>query len=121
VETEKPMGVIVQFGGQTPLNLSAGLHQAGVPILGTQPESIDRAEDRKHFQALLNKLGLVQPANDTALTIDEAVRWQRLLVIRLLSVLLTFSAEEPCELFMIVPAWRILRAWPLWRLRAIRC
>ena len=73
VETEKPMGVIVQFGGQTPLNLSSGLHRAQVPILGTQPESIDRAEDRKHFQALLNKLGLVQPANDTALSIGEAV------------------------------------------------
>jgi carbamoyl-phosphate synthase large subunit len=73
VETEKPMGVIVQFGGQTPLNLSSGLHRARVPILGTQPESIDRAEDRKHFQALLNKLGLVQPDNDTALSIDDAV------------------------------------------------
>ena len=73
VETEKPMGVIVQFGGQTPLNLSVGLHAAGVPILGTQPESIDRAEDRKLFQAMLNKLGLVQPANGTALTIKEAV------------------------------------------------
>jgi carbamoyl-phosphate synthase large subunit len=73
VETEKPMGVIVQFGGQTPLNLSSGLHRAGVPILGTQPESIDRAEDRKHFQTFLNKLGLVQPANDTALTVDEAL------------------------------------------------
>jgi carbamoyl-phosphate synthase large subunit len=73
VETEKPMGLIVQFGGQTPLNLSVGLHAAGVPILGTQPESIDRAEDRKLFQAMLNKLGLVQPANGTALTIKEAV------------------------------------------------
>ncbi len=73
VETEKPMGVIVQFGGQTPLNLSVGLHAAGVPILGTQPESIDRAEDRKLFQAMLNKLGLVQPANGTALTIKDAV------------------------------------------------
>jgi carbamoyl-phosphate synthase large subunit len=73
VETEKPMGVIVQFGGQTPLNLSVGLHAAGVPILGTQPESIDRAEDRKLFQAMLNKLGLVQPANGTALTVEEAV------------------------------------------------
>jgi carbamoyl-phosphate synthase large subunit len=73
VETEKPMGVIVQFGGQTPLNLSVGLHAAGVPILGTQPESIDRAEDRKLFQAMLNKLGLVQPANGTALTIEEAL------------------------------------------------
>ncbi|MEJ2099067.1 MAG: carbamoyl-phosphate synthase large subunit [Desulfobacterales bacterium] len=74
VETEQPMGVIVQFGGQTPLNLSVGLHAAGVPILGTQPESIDRAEDRKHFQAMLDKLGLIQPANGTALTVEEAVR-----------------------------------------------
>jgi carbamoyl-phosphate synthase large subunit len=73
VETEKPDGVIVQFGGQTPLNLSKGLHKAGVPIIGTQPESIDRAEDRKLFQAMLKKLGLVQPANDTAMTVDEAV------------------------------------------------
>ena len=67
------MGVIVQFGGQTPLNLSVGLHAAGVPILGTQPESIDRAEDRKLFQAMLNKLGLIQPANGTAVTIKEAL------------------------------------------------
>ncbi len=74
VETEKPMGVIVQFGGQTPLNLSVGLHAAGVPILGTQPESIDRAEDRKLFQAMLNKLGLIQPANGTALNVDDALK-----------------------------------------------
>jgi carbamoyl-phosphate synthase large subunit len=73
VETEKPMGVIVQFGGQTPLNLSEALHNAGVPILGTQPESINRAEDRKQFQALLKKLGLIQPDNGTALTIIDAV------------------------------------------------
>jgi len=74
VNTEKPMGVIVQFGGQTPLNLSVPLFEAGVPILGTQPESIDRAEDRELFQAMLNKLGLVQPANGTATTIGDAVR-----------------------------------------------
>jgi carbamoyl-phosphate synthase large subunit len=73
VETEKPMGVIVQFGGQTPLNLSVPLHDAGVPILGTRPESIDRAEDREEFQAFLNKLGLVQPANGTAVSVEEAV------------------------------------------------
>ena len=73
VETEKPLGVIVQFGGQTPLNLSVPLHEAGVPILGTQPESIDRAEDRELFQAMLKKLGLVQPDNGTAVTIEEAV------------------------------------------------
>ena len=74
VESESPMGVIVQFGGQTPLNLSVGLHAAGVPILGTQPDSIDRAEDRKLFQAMLNKLGLVQPANGTALNVDDALK-----------------------------------------------
>ena len=73
VETEKPMGVIVQFGGQTPLNLSVPLHEAGVPILGTQPASIDRAEDRKLFQAMLNELGLIQPANGTAASVEEAV------------------------------------------------
>ncbi len=72
VETEKPMGVILQFGGQTPLNLSSGLFEAGVKILGTQPESIDRAEDRELFQAMLNKLCLVQPPNRTAMSVDEA-------------------------------------------------
>jgi len=73
VETEKPLGVIVQFGGQTPLNLSVPLFEAGVPILGTQPESIHRAEDRKMFQAMLKKLGLVQPDNGSALNVEEAV------------------------------------------------
>ncbi|RJQ48947.1 MAG: carbamoyl-phosphate synthase large subunit [Desulfobacteraceae bacterium] len=73
VETEKPFGVIVQFGGQTPLNLSVSLAKAGVPILGTQPESIDRAEDRRLFQRMLKKLGLVQPENGTAVSVEEAV------------------------------------------------
>jgi len=70
--SEKPLGVIVQFGGQTPLNLSSALAQAGVPILGTPPESIDRAEDRELFQAMLKKLGLKQPDNGTSLTIAGA-------------------------------------------------
>jgi len=72
VEKEKPDGVIVQFGGQTPLNLAVPLAKAGVPIIGTSPDSIDRAEDRKRFQQLLQKLGLVQPANGTARGTDEA-------------------------------------------------
>ena len=72
VEKEQPCGVIVQFGGQTPLNLATPLAQAGVPILGTDPVSIDRAEDREQFQALLKKLNLVQPANGIALGVDEA-------------------------------------------------
>ncbi|HID97351.1 MAG TPA: carbamoyl-phosphate synthase large subunit, partial [Thermodesulfobacteriaceae bacterium] len=73
VALEKPMGVIVQFGGQTPLNLANSLAQAGVPILGTSPENIDRAEDRKSFQMMLHKLGLMQPANGTAHSADEAL------------------------------------------------
>jgi carbamoyl-phosphate synthase large subunit len=73
IQTEKPDGVIVQFGGQTPLNLATALHKANVPILGTQPESIDRAEDRELFQAMLNKLGLVQPSNGTAKSVEEAI------------------------------------------------
>ncbi|RJQ71720.1 MAG: carbamoyl-phosphate synthase large subunit [Desulfobacteraceae bacterium] len=74
VEKERPYGVIVQFGGQTPLNLATPLAKAGVPILGTRPQSIDRAEDREQFQAMLHKLGLVQPQNGIALSFDEARR-----------------------------------------------
>jgi len=72
IETEKPEGVIVQFGGQTPLNLAVPLMRAGVPILGTSPDSIDRAEDRERFQALLRKLGLKQPPNGTAFSFEQA-------------------------------------------------
>jgi carbamoyl-phosphate synthase large subunit len=72
VELEKPDGVIIQFGGQTPLNLAVPLLRAGVPILGTHPDSIDRAEDRERFQALIKKLDLMQPANATVLSFDEA-------------------------------------------------
>ena len=72
VEKEKPYGVIVQFGGQTPLNLATDLQKAGVPIIGTSPESIDRAEDRDLFQAMLDKLGLLQPENGIAHSYEEA-------------------------------------------------
>ena len=74
IDAEKPDGVIVQFGGQTPLNLAAPLEKAGVKIIGTTPENIDRAEDRKRFKALLKKLGLTQPSNDTANSVEEARR-----------------------------------------------
>ena len=73
IEREKPDGVIVQFGGQTPLNLAVPLARVGVPIIGTPPDAIDRAEDRKRFQQLLQKLGLRQPANGTAHTLEEAL------------------------------------------------
>ncbi len=72
VDVEKPNGVIVQFGGQTPLNLAMRLHEAGVPIIGTSPDSIDLAEDRKRFGALLSELGIPQPENGTATSIEGA-------------------------------------------------
>jgi carbamoylphosphate synthase large subunit/REP element-mobilizing transposase RayT len=73
-DQEKPEGVFVQFGGQTPLNLADGLKAAGVPILGTQPENIEMAEDRKLFAAMLDKLGLRQTPSGSAVTTDEAVK-----------------------------------------------
>ncbi|TRZ48038.1 carbamoyl-phosphate synthase large subunit, partial [bacterium] len=72
IEVEKPMGVIVQFGGQTPLNLAIPLRKAGVNLLGTSADSIDIAEDRKRFKQMLHKLNLLQPDNGTAFTFEEA-------------------------------------------------
>ena len=72
VEVEKPQGVIVQFGGQTPLRLAVPLARAGVPIIGTSPDAIDRAEDRERFAALLTKLGLRQTENGTARSVEAA-------------------------------------------------
>ena len=74
VEQESPEGVIVQFGGQTPLNLSVPLAEAGVPILGTSPENIYRAEDRDHFQKMLKKLNILQPPNGIATNEEEALK-----------------------------------------------
>ncbi|CAM5453145.1 carbamoyl-phosphate synthase large subunit [Thauera mechernichensis] len=74
VHIEKPVGVIVQFGGQTPLKRAQALQDNGVPIIGTSPDMIDAAEDRERFQKLLNDLGLRQPPNRTARTPEEAVR-----------------------------------------------
>ena len=73
VEVEKPKGVIVQYGGQTPLKLAEDLEAAGVPIIGTTPDSIDLAEDRERFQQLLNELGLRQPPNRTARSEEQAI------------------------------------------------
>jgi len=73
IRREKPEGVIVQFGGQTPLKLAVPLENEGVRILGTSPDSIDRAEDRKRFKELLDKLELLQPESGTAVSRDEAV------------------------------------------------
>ncbi len=77
VHAEKPTGVIVQVGGQTPLKLAVALEQAGVPIIGTSPDAIDRAEDRERFAALLRKLGLKQPENGIARSVDEAIKVAR--------------------------------------------
>lgn len=73
VRVEKPKGVIVQYGGQTPLKLARALEENGVPIIGTSPDAIDRAEDRERFQQMVNKLGLKQPANATVSNMEEAL------------------------------------------------
>ena len=74
VAKEKPKGVIVQYGGQTPLKLARALQAAGVPIIGTPPDAIDEAEDRERFQQMVNKLGLKQPPNRTARSLEDGVR-----------------------------------------------
>src|SRR2546423_2833375 len=71
IDVERPEGVIVQFGGQTPLNLGMRLHRAGVPIIGTSPDSIDLAEDRQRFRALLRARGIPPPNNGSATSSAE--------------------------------------------------
>ncbi|MGB7211412.1 MAG: carbamoyl-phosphate synthase large subunit [Gemmatimonadales bacterium] len=73
VHRERPVGVVVQLGGQTPLRLARGLEAAGVPILGTSPDAIDAAEDRGRFEALARELGVAQPPSGTALSVEDAV------------------------------------------------
>ena len=73
IELEKPKGVIVQYGGQTPLKLARALEAAGAPIIGTTPDAIDRAEDRERFQVMVEKLDLLQPENGTARSLEQAL------------------------------------------------
>lgn len=73
IQLEKPKGVIVHYGGQTPLKLARGLEEAGVPIIGTSPDAIDRAEDRERFQQMIERLGLLQPANATVRSLEEGL------------------------------------------------
>jgi carbamoyl-phosphate synthase large subunit len=73
VHKENPKGVIVQYGGQTPLKLAAELEAAGVPIIGTSTDAIDRAEDRERFQQMIQRLGLKQPVNATVTSAEQAV------------------------------------------------
>ena len=82
IEQEKPIGVIVQFGGQTAINLAAPLAKRGVRILGSSLESIDTAEDRKKFEALLRELNIAQPQGRTVTSVDEAVGAARSSAIR---------------------------------------
>ncbi len=72
IDLERPEGIVIQFGGQTPLRLALALHEAGVRILGTSPDAIDLAEDRQRFRELLNRLGMPQPESDTATSLEEA-------------------------------------------------
>jgi carbamoyl-phosphate synthase large subunit len=77
IDKEKPKGVIVQYGGQTPLKLARALEANGAPIIGTSPDSIDLAEDRERFQKMVTKLALIQPPNRTARNPDEALALAR--------------------------------------------
>ncbi len=77
VRVEKPKGVIVQYGGQTPLKLARALEAAGVPVIGTSPDAIDRAEDRERFQQAVQRLGLKQPDNATVTAIEQAIEKSR--------------------------------------------
>ena len=77
IDKEKPQGIIVQYGGQTPLKLARALEAAGAPIIGTSPDSIDLAEDRERFQKMITRLGLAQPPNRTARNADEALALAR--------------------------------------------
>jgi len=77
IDLERPHGVVVQYGGQTPLKLARALEKAGVPIVGTSPDAIDRAEDRERFRALIEELGLMQPPNATARDAEEALAFGR--------------------------------------------
>ena len=94
-EVEKPAGVIVQYGGQTPLKLCRALEAAGVPIIGTTPDAIDCAEDRERFQHLLQKLNLRQPPNRTARTEEDASGSPPKSAIRSSCVRPTCSAAAP--------------------------
>src|SRR6056297_935823 len=77
IALEQPEGVIVQFGGQTPLKLARDLEAAGVPIIGTAPDAIDRAEDRERFQQMIDKLDLLQPPNATVRSEEGAIEKAR--------------------------------------------
>lgn len=74
VRVEQPKGVIVQYGGQTPLKLARALEANGVPVIGTSPDAIDRAEDRERFQSAVERLGLKQPENGTVTALEQAVQ-----------------------------------------------
>ena len=79
VRVEKPKGVIVQYGGQTPLKLARALEAAGVPIIGTSPDAIDRAEDRERFQQAVDRLGLLQPENATVTAMEQAIEKSKII------------------------------------------
>ena len=108
VAVEKPLGVIVQYGGQTPLKLARDLEANGVPIIGTSPDMIDCAEDRERFQKMLHRLGLKQPPNRTARTAEAATRRrQARSVIRWSCAPATFWEGEPWKSSMSRHNWNV--------------
>ena len=121
VAREKPDGVIVQLGGQTPLNLAVGLEKAGVPIIGTSPDSIDRAEDRKRFSELVRKLGLRQPENGTAVNQEEALAAAHEIGYPVLVRPSYVLGGRAMEIVYDEPAWRTTWSAPSGRLRSGPC
>ncbi len=121
VATERPTGMIVQFGGQTPLNLARQLKEAGVPIIGTSPESIELAEDRRHFGALLERMGIAQPENGSAMNVDEALQIARRIgypvLVRPSYVLggraMVIAYDEPTLADYVKRAEELQRAFPI--------
>ena len=109
-EKEKPVGVIAQFGGQTPLNLAADLKKYGVNILGTSPETIDLAEDRDHFRSMMEKLGIPMPEAGMAVTVDEAKSIANRSAIRSWFVLPTYWAAAAWKSFMMTSMMRVYMA-----------
>ncbi len=121
VDVEKPEGVIVQFGGQTPLNLAMRLHQAGVQVIGTSPDSIDLAEDRKRFGALLQELGFRSRKTAWPRRLKKREKLRHGLVIRCWCVPVTFSADARWRSFTTRKHLRTMCATPLASLPIVRC
>jgi len=121
INIENPKGVIVQYGGQTPLKLARGLEAAGVPIIGTSPDAIDRAEDRERFQQMITRLGLKQPENATVRSHEEGIVAAREIGYPLVVRHPMFWGAAPWKSSMTRKSWCTICAVPCWFPMTARC